>query len=128
MPWRRTLRRRQERVSMHGSLPGSRTILTLQRKEDVCVVCGGSLDHAIDSVTGKHVKTHMHEAALDAALLSQTLRRWAENAQGALMRSLPEALRAETATDLPAHPCDLLRTRLWMSSSHSIRFAASCAI
>jgi hypothetical protein len=83
-----------------------------QRKEDVCVVCGGSLDHAIDSVTGKHVKTHMHEAALDAALLSQTLRRWAENAQGALMRSLPEALRAETATDLPAHPCDLLRTAI----------------
>lgn len=80
-----------------------------QRREDVCLVCGGSLDHAIDPVTGRSVKVHLHEAASDAALLSQTLSRWAENAQGDLMRSLPEALRAETVVDLPAHPCDLLR-------------------
>jgi hypothetical protein len=80
-----------------------------QRKEDICLVCGGSLDHAIDPVTGRPVKTHMHEAASDAALLSQTLSSWARNAQGDLMRSLPETLRAETVADLPAHPCDLLR-------------------
>ncbi len=81
-----------------------------QRKEDICLVCGGSLDNAIDSVTGRPVKAHMHEAAMDASLLSQTLKHWTENVQGDLMRSLPETLRAETATDLPAHPCDLLRT------------------
>jgi hypothetical protein len=80
-----------------------------QRQEDVCLVCGGSLNDAIDPVTGRPVKAHIHEAASDAALLSQTLSRWAENAQGDLMRTLPEAIRAETATDLPAHPCDLLR-------------------
>jgi hypothetical protein len=54
----------------------------------------------------------MNEAASDAALLSQTLSRWAENAQGDLMRSLPEALRAEMAVDLPAHPCELLRAAI----------------
>ncbi|VUX55007.1 conserved protein of unknown function, partial [uncultured Woeseiaceae bacterium] len=82
------------------------------RKEDVCLVCSGSLDHAIDPVTGRPVKAHMHEAASDAALLSQTLSHWAENTQGDLMRSLPEALRSETAADLPAHPCDLLRAAI----------------
>ncbi|HVH75636.1 MAG TPA: ATP-binding protein [Stellaceae bacterium] len=83
-----------------------------QRKDDTCVVCGGNIEHARDAVTGRLVKTHLHEAASDAALLSQTLGRWAENAQGDLMRNVPEALRAEMATDLPAHPCDLLRTAI----------------
>ena len=82
------------------------------RKDNSCVVCGGTLDHAVDPVTGRPVKMHMHEAAADAVLLSQTLSRWAANAQGDVMRSLPEALRAETATDLPAHPCDLLRAAI----------------
>ena len=58
------------------------------------------------------MKAHLNEAASDAALLSQTLSRWAENAQGDLMRSLPEALRAEMAVDLPAHPCELLRAAI----------------
>lgn len=80
-----------------------------QRKDDTCVVCGGALDHAVDPVTGRPVQVHLHDAAVDAVLLSQTLSRWAENAQGDFMRSLPETLRAETATELPAHPCDLLR-------------------
>ncbi len=83
-----------------------------QRKDDACVVCGGNLDYAVDPVTSRPVKMHLHEAAADSALLSQTLSRWAENAQGDLMRSLPETLRAETAVDLPAHPCDLLRTAI----------------
>jgi hypothetical protein len=81
-----------------------------QRREDICLVCGGSLDQAVDSVTGKPVRVHMHEAASDAALLSQTLKHWTENVQGDLMRSLPETLRAVLASELPAHPCDLLRT------------------
>jgi hypothetical protein len=83
-----------------------------QRKDDTCVVCGGNLEHAVDPVTGQLVKKHLHDAASDAALLSQTLGRWAENAQGDLIRSVPEALRAEIAADLPAHPCDLLRTAI----------------
>jgi hypothetical protein len=83
-----------------------------QRKDETCVVCGGNLEHALDPVTGQLVTMHLHEAALGAALLSQTLDRWAENAQGDLMRSVPEALRAEMAADLPGHPCDLLRTAI----------------
>jgi hypothetical protein len=83
-----------------------------QRNGNACVICGGTLDHAIDPVTGRPVRMHMHEAAADAALLSQTLSRWAENAVGDLMRNLPEALRAETVADLPAHPCDLLRAAI----------------
>ena len=83
-----------------------------QRNDDICLVCGGSLDDAIDPVTGRPVKVHMHEAASNAALLSQMLSRWSENAHGDLMRSLPEALRAEAAADLPVHPCDLLRSAI----------------
>jgi hypothetical protein len=83
-----------------------------QRRDDVCVVCGGTLDHALDPVTGLPVKTHLHDAKSDAALVSQTLARWAENALGDLMRALPETLRAELVADLPAHPCDLLRTAI----------------
>jgi hypothetical protein len=83
-----------------------------QRKDDMCVVCGGNLKEARDPVTGQLVKTHLHDARADAALLSQTLARWAENAHGDLMRSLPEALRAEMAMDQSAHPCDLLRAAI----------------
>jgi hypothetical protein len=83
-----------------------------QRKDDACIVCGGTLEHSIDPVTGRPVKMHLHDAAADAALLSQTLSRWTENARSDLMGSLPEALRAETAADLPAHPCDLLRASI----------------
>lgn len=83
-----------------------------QREDDACVVCGSTLDHAVDPVTGRPVKMHLHEAAADAALLSQTLSRWAENARGDLIQSLPRALRAEIDADLPAHPCDLLRAAI----------------
>jgi hypothetical protein len=83
-----------------------------ERKDDVCVVCGNDLNEAKDPVTGVPVRTHLHDAASDAGLLSQTIRRWAENAQGELLRNLPEALRAECTRTLPSHPCDLLRTAI----------------
>lgn len=78
--------------------------------DDTCVICGGNLQDAVDPITGQSVRKHLHEATSDAALLSQTLSRWGENAQGGLMRELPETLRAETAGALPEHPCKLLRT------------------
>ncbi|WP_161532584.1 ATP-binding protein [Bradyrhizobium sp. LCT2] len=83
-----------------------------ERKDNACVVCGSDLAEAKDPVTGQLVRMHLHDAASDAVLLSQTIGRWAENAQGDLMRNLPEALRAEIARTLPAHPCDLLRTAI----------------
>ena len=83
-----------------------------KRNEDLCVVCGGSLKDAHDPVTGKTVTSHLHEAKADAALVSQTLGRWAENTLGSLTRSLPDALQRELQTDLPPHPCDLLRMAL----------------
>jgi len=82
------------------------------RKDDDCVVCGGNLSHSVDPVTARPVQEHMHEAAGNATLLSQTLFRWAESAVGNLMRNLPETLRTESATDLPNHPCDLLRSAI----------------
>jgi hypothetical protein len=32
------------------------------RKDDMCVVCGGNLEHAVDPVTGQLVKKHLHDA------------------------------------------------------------------
>lgn len=77
--------------------------------DDCCVVCGGLLIDAVDPVSGKPVKGHIHEAKADAALLSQTLSRWSQAALGDLVQSLPTSLQAELGTDLPAHPCDLIR-------------------
>ncbi len=82
------------------------------RKEDLCPVCGANLIAAADPVTGRPVIEHIHDAADDAALLSQTTNRWAESAQGELLRTLPESLRAEAATNLPSHPTDLLRVAI----------------
>ncbi|QND62113.1 AAA family ATPase [Mesorhizobium huakuii] len=82
------------------------------RDQDRCVVCGGDHSNAVDPVTGQPVKQHLAGAASDANLLSQTLAHWTANAHGDLLRSLPEALRAELVTDLPSNPCDLLRKAL----------------
>lgn len=79
------------------------------RRDDVCAVCGGELENAIDPVTGRAVKSHLHDAAINAALLSQTLLRWSENVLGDLVRSLPEVLRSAISQELPAHPCNLLK-------------------
>lgn len=81
----------------------------LQRNEDICAVCGGSLKEAVDPISGQSVKTHLHDAKTDAILLSQTLKGWSEYALGYLMRNLPDLLQREVSTDLPAHPSDLLR-------------------
>ncbi|RWQ64222.1 AAA family ATPase [Mesorhizobium sp.] len=82
------------------------------RTEDQCVVCGGSLVEAHDPVSGRLVKTHIHEASLDASLIAQTLNRWSQSALGELNSVLPEALQAELKRDLPTHPVDLIRKAL----------------
>ncbi|MER9541693.1 AAA family ATPase [Mesorhizobium sp. M0437] len=82
------------------------------RTEDQCVVCGGSLVEAQDPVSGRLVKTHIHEASLDASLIAQTLNRWSQIALGELNSVLPEALQAELKRDLPTHPIDLIRKAL----------------
>ncbi|MER9163990.1 AAA family ATPase [Mesorhizobium sp. M0715] len=84
----------------------------LGRSEDLCVVCSGSLVEALDPISGRLVKTHLHEASADAALFAQTLNRWAQAVLGKLNSVLPEALQAELKRDLPAHPVDLVRTAL----------------
>jgi predicted ATPase len=83
-----------------------------RHNDDICDVCGGDLGDAVDPITGRLVKTHIHEAMSNAALVSQTLARWAENAQGDLLRGLPESLLAEINVDLPEHPRDLLRAAI----------------
>lgn len=82
------------------------------RSDDVCVVCGGSLEKALDPVSGRPVKDHLHGAQADAELVAQTLGRWAENAYGYFTKELPDALQREMRIDLPGHPCDLLRTAM----------------
>ena len=51
------------------------------------VISNTRLDHE----TGEPVLKHLQEIASDAVLLSQTLSRWSENAQGNIMRSVPPA-------------------------------------
>jgi hypothetical protein len=80
--------------------------------KDNCVVCGGSLADLLDQVTGKPITEHLREAATEAALVSQLLGQWAASALGTLSGNLPEALRSELQSDLPTHPCDLLRAAI----------------
>lgn len=84
----------------------------LDRSEDLCAVCGASLLDARDPISGRLVKTHLHEASADAVLFAQTLNRWAQAALGKLNNVLPEALQAELKRDLPDHPVDLIRKAL----------------
>jgi hypothetical protein len=78
--------------------------------DDVCVVCGHALEGAVDPVTGQTVKAHLHDAAsADAALLGQTLAKWADAVVGTLSADLPAALQAELRKDLPDHPGALVR-------------------
>lgn len=78
--------------------------------DEVCMVCGNAIDDAVDPVTGHSVKGHLHEAATaDAALLSQTVVKWAESALGNLTAELPTALQAELRQDLPDHPSTLIQ-------------------
>jgi hypothetical protein len=80
--------------------------------EDVCVVCESSLDGVMDRVTHASVKGHIQQAKSNAALVSQTIKRWSEVALGELQRSLPVGLRGELQFEGPQHPCDLIRAAL----------------
>jgi len=83
------------------------------QREDQCAVCGGDLREVLDPVTGRPVTEHLNEAlTTDAALLSQTLMRWAQATLAALTRDLPQALQSELSLDLPNHPSDLVRAAL----------------
>lgn len=86
-----------------------------QEKPDLssCAVCGGSLQDALDPVTGKRVQLHLRDAMTDdASLLSQTLERWAIAAAGTLAASLGETLAAEIKRDLTEEPFDLMSQAL----------------
>jgi hypothetical protein len=83
-----------------------------KRNDNECIVCGGSIDDAVDAVTGQPIKQHIDHARSDAALVSQTLSRWSEAASNDLIRRLPPALQSEIGLDLPSHPSDLIRTAI----------------
>ncbi|MER8785546.1 ATP-binding protein [Mesorhizobium sp. M1006] len=83
-----------------------------QRRQAICVVCSHPLDDALDPVTGRPVTAHLHDAQTDANRVSQTLRQWSENTIHHLISSLSEPLQKELSSDLPEHPCDLLRSAI----------------
>ena len=81
--------------------------------DTACVVCGSELDDLIDPVTGKPIGKHLAEAAAGgSALLSQTVRQWADATRGELARDLPAALSASLGQDLPGHPGDLVKAAI----------------
>jgi hypothetical protein len=80
-----------------------------RRSDSQCMICGGNLEEVVDPVTGESVKQHIHDAQANATLISQTLTRWSEAALNDLTRHLPAVLQSELSTDLPEHPCDLIR-------------------
>lgn len=82
------------------------------RTEDQCVVCGGTLVDALDPVSGELVEIHLRDARADATLLAQTLDGWSQLALGEVVKGLPNTLQAELKSDLPPHPCDLIRKAL----------------
>ncbi|MGJ5820249.1 AAA family ATPase [Paludibaculum fermentans] len=86
-----------------------------QELEEVtdCVVCGGSLDGAIDKASGNPVRDHLREMLEgNADLLGQTIRNWCATWVRKLPHALPEQLRPELYTDLPATPAELIRKAL----------------
>jgi hypothetical protein len=81
--------------------------------EASCAVCGGDMDHSIDSETHQPVRNELREAAEgNAEVLSHTIHSWAEARVGNLSNILPEALANELRRDLPQAPIDLIKTAL----------------
>lgn len=80
--------------------------------EETCAVCRASLEGVIDPETGIGVAEHLDQVRKDSALISRTIKQWAEHWTGILARDLPSALRAELERDLPAAPGELFRTAM----------------
>jgi hypothetical protein len=77
-----------------------------------CPVCGASLLGSIDSYTGEPVLDHIQKCASSAELWSHSIRSWDLSAQARLNSSLPESIRNELESALPAKPHELLREAL----------------
>ncbi|MDK2768084.1 MAG: AAA family ATPase [Sphingomonas sp.] len=77
-----------------------------------CAVCRAPLDGVIDPETGIGVGEHLEQVRKDSALISRTIKQWAEHWTGLLARDLPAPLRAELDRDLPASPGELFRAGL----------------
>jgi len=78
-----------------------------------CPVCFSNVKTVKDPVTDTLVKVHIAEhLGQDSALISQSIDRWAQAAEGVLAKQLPQSLRQEINQDLPAHPVDLIRSAL----------------
>jgi hypothetical protein len=82
--------------------------------KDVCIICGSALQNAEDPVTRRPVKVHLLEASSshDAALLSQTVSKWASSVVGRLANELPTALQLELRQELPERPDILIKKAL----------------
>ncbi|WP_321472154.1 AAA family ATPase [uncultured Paludibaculum sp.] len=77
---------------------------------DNCMVCGASLESAIDVASGRPVRDHLQQMlAGDAELLGVTVRNWSQSWIGELAQSLPDPLRKELHTELPATPGTLIQ-------------------
>ncbi len=74
-----------------------------------CKVCGGSLENAIDTKTGRPVRDELSEALSgDAELIGHTVATWTASRLGKLSKSVPEELAVELKRNLPTAPADLL--------------------
>lgn len=74
-----------------------------------CKVCGGSLQEAIDTETGRPVSDELSEALTgNAELIGHTVATWAASRLGKLSKNVPEELAVEIKRDLPAAPTNLL--------------------
>lgn len=80
---------------------------------NLCPVCSSDINAVLDPITGCLVSQHIEEAMrTDANLIGQTVGAWSRSTLGILARDLPDALKAETGSDLPCQPRDLIRDAL----------------
>ncbi len=80
---------------------------------DHCAICNEDLKGKTDSVTGQPVRDHLKKHIKEpSTVLSHTMEAWLLHAETRLSHELPDSLRTEMDSNLPARPSDLMTAAL----------------
>lgn len=80
--------------------------------EDNCPVCTQTIAGRIDAITGRTISSHLSDTSIDAALISQTITKWAASKITLIDANIADSLRDEIALTENSSPYDLIRKAL----------------